>query len=89
MLDEVTGEAAHRADLSLSIAHPAFDLEAGGRFATLQVVGDDGHRQDVDGLGNLLANELVHGLHVELRGQALLDAVDDRQLSRPLVGLCQ
>ena len=38
---------------------------------------------------DLVADEVVHRLHVELGGEALLDAVDDRQLGRPLVGLGQ
>ena len=36
-----------------------------------------------------VADELVHGLHVELRGQALLYAVDDGQLCRAFVRLGQ
>ena len=49
---------------------------------------------DVDDLGvedllDLVADEVVHRLHVELGGQALLDAVDDRQLGGALVGLGQ
>ena len=49
---------------------------------------------DVDDLGvedlaDLVADEVVHRLHVEVGGEALLDAVDDRQLGRPLVGLGQ
>src|SRR3990172_6592351 len=49
---------------------------------------------DIDDLGvedvlDLVANEVVHGLHVELRRQALLDAVDDGQLGSALVGLGQ
>ena len=47
---------------------------------------------DVDDLGvedlaDLVADEVVHRLHVELGGEALLDAVDDRQLGCALVGL--
>ncbi len=38
---------------------------------------------------DLVADQLVHRLHVELGGQAFLDAVDDRQLGRSLVGLGQ
>ena len=37
----------------------------------------------------LSPDEVVHRLHVELGGEALLDAVDDRQLGRALVGLGQ
>ena len=49
---------------------------------------------DVDDLGvedllDLVPDEVVHRLHVELLGESLLDAVDDRQLGRPLVGLGQ
>ena len=49
---------------------------------------------DVDDLGvedlaDLVADEVVHGLHVELRGEALLDAVDDRELGGALVRLGQ
>ena len=49
---------------------------------------------DVDDLGvedllDLVADEVVHRLHVELCGEALLDAVDDRQLGGALVGLGQ
>ena len=39
--------------------------------------------------GDLVAHEVVHRLHVELGGEALLDAVDDRQLGGALVGLRQ
>ena len=38
---------------------------------------------------DLVADEVVHRLHVELGGEALLDAVDDRQLGGALVGLGQ
>ena len=44
---------------------------------------------DVDDLGvedllDLVADEVVHRLHVELAGEPLLDAVDERQLGVPL-----
>ena len=44
---------------------------------------------DVEDLLDLVADEVVHRLHVELGGEALLDGVDDRQLLRPLVRLGQ
>ena len=49
---------------------------------------------DVDDLGvedlpDLVADEVVHRLHVDLRREALLDLVDDRELGGPLVGLRQ
>ena len=43
----------------------------------------------IEDLVQLVAHELVHLLHVELLRQALLDAVDDRQLSGALVGFLE
>ena len=43
----------------------------------------------VEDLGDLVAHEVIHRLHVDLRGQTLLDAVDDRQLGGALVALGQ
>ena len=43
----------------------------------------------VEDLLDLVADEVVHRLHVQLRSQPLLDAVDDGQLGRPLIGLGQ
>ena len=48
------------------------------------------HEADVDNLRiedllDLVADEVIHVLHVELRGKALLDAVDDRELGSALV----
>ena len=40
-------------------------------------------------VAELVADEVVHRLHVELCGEAVLDAVDDRQLGGALVGLGQ
>ncbi len=47
---------------------------------------------DVDDLGvedllDPLADEVVHRLHLDVGGESGLDAVDDRQLGGPLVGL--
>ena len=42
---------------------------------------------DVEDLGDLVADEVVHRLGVEPLGEALLDAVDDRQLGGALVAL--
>ena len=41
----------------------------------------------VEDLLDPVADQVVHLLHVELGGKALLDAVDDRQLGRALVAL--
>ena len=43
----------------------------------------------VEDLAHLVADEVVHRLHVELGGQALLDAVDDGQFRRALVRLAE
>ena len=43
------------------------------------------HDLGVEDLLDLVADQVVHRLHVELGGEALLDAVDDRQLGRALV----
>ncbi len=53
----------------------------------LVVVEADVDRVGVEDLVDLVAHQLVHRLHVELGGEALLDAVDDRQLGGALVGL--
>ena len=55
---------------------------------------DRSYDPDVDDLGvedllDLVADEVVHRLHVELGGEPCLDAVDDRQLGGALVGLGQ
>jgi hypothetical protein len=44
---------------------------------------------DVEDLGDLVADQVVHGLDVKPLGEALLDAVDDRQLGSPLVRLAE
>jgi hypothetical protein len=49
----------------------------------------DVHGLRVEDLLDLVADEVVHGLHVEVLGEALLDAVDDRQFRGPLVGFRQ
>ncbi len=43
----------------------------------------------IEDLLDLVADELVHRLHVEVLGKPLLHAVDDGQLRRALVRLCQ
>ena len=66
--------------------------------AALDAVGEADHLRlrvvdcDVDDLGvedvpDLVANERVHPTHLQLLGQALLDAVDDREFGGTLVGL--
>ena len=43
----------------------------------------------IEDLADLLPHQLVHGIHVEVLGQAALHAVDDRELGRPLVRLSE
>ena len=60
-----------------------------GKWVTprLEVVDADVDDLGVEDLLELVADQLVHRLHVELGGKALLDAVDDGQLGGALVGL--
>ena len=55
--------------------------------ARLLVVDGDVDDLGVEDLLDLVAHEVVHGLHLELGGEALLDAVDDGQLGGSLAGL--
>ena len=43
----------------------------------------------VEHVAQPVADQVVHRLHVDLRGEALLDVVDDRELGGPLVGLLE
>ena len=58
-------------------------------LAAVQVEDADVDDLRVEDLVDLVAHQVVHRLHVELGGEALLDAVDDRQLGRALVGLSE
>ena len=49
----------------------------------------DVDRLRIEDLADLVADEVVHRLHVELRDEALLDAVDDRELGRALLRLAR
>ena len=55
----------------------------------LPVVDPDIDDLGVEDLADLVADQVIHRLHVELGREALLDARDDRQLGRSLVGLGQ
>ena len=44
------------------------------------VVGANHRHRQVEHIANLVADEVVDGLHIELGGQSFLDAVDDGQL---------
>ena len=43
----------------------------------------------LENIAQLVADQVDDGLEIELRGHAFLDAVDDRQLGRALLGLLQ
>ena len=49
----------------------------------------DVHDLRVEDLLDLVADQVVHRLHVQVLGEALLDAGDDRQLGGALIGLGQ
>ena len=53
----------------------------------LEVENADIHDLGVKDLLDLVTDQVVHRLHVKLLGEALLDAVDDRQLGSALVCL--
>ena len=69
--------------------HAAFDRVRAHEDTRGFVDDRDRHDVGVEDLGDLVADEVVHRLHVEVGGQALLDAVDDRQLGCALIGLGQ
>ena len=77
-----TGSSGKRTPRSI-VVREADQVRASGRGSPMSI--DLG----VEDLPHPLADELVHRLHLELRGQALLDVVDDRELGRPLVRLGQ
>ena len=67
----------------------AFDDIREADKVSRDVVDGDVHGLRIEDLVDLLADQVVHRLHVELGGKALLDAVDDCQLSCPLISLGQ
>ena len=62
-----------------------------GKWNSLRLRVEDADVDDlrVEDAVDLVADQVVHGLHVQLGRQAVLDAVDDRQLGGALVGLGQ
>ena len=68
-------------------AHPPFDGVREVDQPVRLVEDPDVQHLRIEDLAQPLAHEVVHRLDVELRGEALLDLVDDRQLRRPLVGV--
>ena len=54
---------------------------------SFRVVDGDVDDLRVEDVADLVADQLVHAAHLELLGQSLLDAVDDRELGSALVGL--
>src|SRR3989304_267775 len=85
---DVAAEADERHGL-VREANAALDGIGEAHQAGILVVDADIDDLGVEDVLDLVANEVVHGLHVELRRQALLDAVDDGQLGRALGGLGQ
>ena len=62
------------------------------RVGEVDLTGVPIHDADIDDLGvedllDLVADDLVHRLHVQPLGETALDLVDDRQLGGPFVGL--
>ena len=68
-------------------ADAALDRVREPEQARLAIHDRDVHHLGVEDLLDLVADEVVHPLHVELRREARLDAVDDRQLGVALAGL--
>ena len=70
-------------------AHAALDRVRELDQAIPRVEDADVHDLRVKDLLDLVADEVVHRLRLEARREALLDAVDDRQLGRALLGLAK
>ena len=85
-LEDVPAEP-HERDRLVGEADPAFDGVGEVELLVGRVV--EAHVDDlgVEQLADLLPHQLDHRLHLELLGEALLDAVDDGQLRRALAGL--
>jgi hypothetical protein len=57
--------------------------------ASVVVDDADVHHLGVEDVADLVADQVVHGLHVEVLGERLLHAVHDGELGGPLIGLGQ
>ena len=87
-LDDVLPEA-HDGPIRHREAHAALEREREAHDPRVAVVDGDIDDLGVEDVARPLPHQLVHRLHIELGGEALLHAVHDRQLCGAAIGLGQ